>query len=94
MASTGISPGIFVSFESRAQSGHDFSHLISTERIYKALVWLKQNNPLYANIELPEYHASEEGINECEFVDIDECAAVDVDDHLPFQANKEINEGL
>ena len=87
MASTGISPGVFVSFESRAESGHDLSHLISTKRIYKALVWLKQNNPLYANIELPEYHNSEESNNECEFVDIDECAAIDVDEHLPFQQN-------
>ena len=52
--SVGLSPGVFISFESRTGTDHDLSHLISTEQIYKALAWLKTNNRLYHDIELPE----------------------------------------
>ena len=85
MGLAGISPGIFVSFQSRSGTDHDLSHIISTERIYNALVWLKHNNKLYANIELPEVQNDTQNMNSCEFYDLEECAAINVNEHVPFE---------
>ena len=83
MNSVGLSPGVFISFESRSGTDHDLAHLISTERIYKALSWLKTNNRLYQDIELPECRNSNQNVNDYAAHDIEECIAVDIDDHIP-----------
>ena len=83
MNSVGLSPGVFISFESRTGTDHDLSHLISTERIYKALAWLKIKNRLYHGIKLPECSSRNQNTHDYTTHDIDECIAVDIDDHLP-----------
>ena len=87
--SVGPSPGVFISFESRSNTDHDLSHLISPERIYKALLWLKNNNALYAGFDLPEYTNSNENTTVCSVPDIEECIAINVDEHIP--ASKDVN---
>ena len=84
----GVSPGVFVSFQSRSGTDHDLAHVVSTERIYNALHWLKQNNKLYANIELPEVQNYTENMNNCDFDDLEECAAINVNEHIPFDQNQ------
>ena len=89
--SVGPSPGVFISFESRSGTDHDLSHLISLERIYRALLWLKHNNELYAGIDLPEYSSSNQNSNECSVPDIEECIAIDVDEHIPATQDANIS---
>lgn len=79
----GSSPAVFVSFESREETDYDFSHFVSVERVFKALKWLKENNHLYSDIELPVLSEEEfESNSTC--VAVDECLAVPVDEHVPY----------
>ena len=46
----------FVCLKKRGASGTTFTCKVSRERVLRALVWLKVNNPVYAKIEI-DYHS-------------------------------------
>jgi len=78
----GSSPGVLVSFESHSGTDHDFHHFVSVQRIYQALLWLKENNPLYSDLQLnPEHeYVRDSHLVQRNLLSIEESLAVPVDE--------------
>ena len=62
------------------------------------MLWLKENNQLYVNLDLPECDNRRSNINSqsnsdinVTTTDIEECIAVEVDEHVPIESRSPMN---
>jgi hypothetical protein len=85
----GTSPAVMVSFQSREGTDHDLNYFVSVSRIVRALDWLKRNNPLYVDLELPSNctrllaNDSHPMRTDPSPIELQESIAVNVDDQIP-----------